>query len=267
MYGGDGNDVLRGGAGNDQLLGQVGNDHLDGQAGDDKLWGGGGDDVLLGGDGNDQLVGEDGNDRLNGQAGTDKTWGGNGNDVLIAIDNALGEYLQGDAGADAFSVDRTGTSTDSIYDSTSVDKIQSVDRFANGADRTLNGDRIADPTVKSGHTHRTFSGNPLFSSGGPKPADIVQNQLGDCYLLAGLGAIANDRPNTLRQNVVDFDDGTYGVRLGNSFYRVDNDLPVASATSTAPVYAGLGQGNSMSVAPVEKAFAALPNRSEQLRIA
>lgn len=57
------------------------------------------------------------------------------------------------------------------------------------------------------------------------------------YLMAGQGAVARDSPNALRQNTVDLDDGTYGVRLGNSFYRVDNDLPVSSSSSRAPVYA------------------------------
>ncbi|NUQ62875.1 MAG: hypothetical protein HUU20_10320 [Pirellulales bacterium] len=255
MFGGYGNDTLRGGSGDDQLVGQDGNDQLDGQAGNDKLWGGTGSDVLLGGDGDDQLMGDDGDDRLNGQAGIDKMWGGNGDDVLIAIDSVLGEYLQGDAGADAYWVDRNGSSTDTIYGIATVDKVQAVAGFANGADRTLNGDRIADPAVKSGHTYRRFSGNPLFSSAGPLASDVQQNQLGDCYFLSGLSAIANDTPVSLRQNVVNFDDGTFGVRLGNSFYRVDDDLPVANSTSTSPVYAGLGRENSMWVALVEKAFA------------
>ena len=152
-------------------------------------------------------------------------------------------------------VDKTGSSTDRIYGATSSDKVQYVTGFANGADRTLNGDRLADPTVKSGHTYKMFSGNPLFSSVGPQASDIRQGDLGDCWVLAGLGAIANDDPFALRQNVVDFDDGTYGVRLGNNFYRVDNDLPVDSASSTHPVYADLGAQNSMWAAIVEKSYA------------
>jgi hypothetical protein len=238
-------------------MGGNGDDWLEGGSGNDMLWGESGNDVLLGGSGDDQLMGGDGGDRLNGQGGNDRLWGGNGNDVLIAIDNALGDYLHGGAGADVFWVDRTGSSRDRIADFSSAqgDKVQAVTKFANGADRTLNGDRIADPQVKSGHTYRSFTGNPLFSSSGPRPQDVEQGALGDCYFLAGLAAIAKDSPLALTQHIVDFDDGTYGIRLGNSFYRVDGDLPVASSGSSAPVYAGLGQGNSMWVAVVEKAFA------------
>jgi hypothetical protein len=59
--------------------------------------------------------------------------------------------------------------------------------------------------------------------------------------------------------VVDFHDGTYGVRLGNSYYRIDNELPVYRTSTPANAnnlrYASLGAGNSMWVAIVEKAFA------------
>src|SRR4029434_10803111 len=78
---------------------------------------------------------------------------------------------------------------------------------------------------------------------------------GDCWVLSGLGAIANDDAHALRQNIVDFDDGTYGVHLGTKFYRVDADLAVANSSSTSPVYAKLGAQNSMWVAVAEKAYA------------
>lgn len=254
MWGGNGNDTIRGMAGNDQLIGDAGNDHLDGGDGNDKIWGGYGNDMLLGGNGDDQLIGNDGNDHLNGGAGADKMWGGNGNDVIIAIDGGTTDWIQGDAGRDIIWRDQNWWYTDQVSAAESIDKIQNVSGFANGADRTLNGDNIVDPTVKSGQTYRRFSNNPLFSTSGPRPNDIRQGSLGDCYALAGLGAIALDNPHAIRQNVVDFNDGTYGVRLGNSFYRVDADLPVNTG-GTTPAYASLGAQNSMWVAVVEKAFA------------
>lgn len=255
IWGGDGNDTIRGMAGDDQLNGGSGNDTIDGSTGNDILWGGIGNDVLLGGDGNDQLIGGDGNDQLNGQAGIDKLWGEGGSDVLISIDTAFGEYVDGGTGSDTLWIDQVGSSGDNLIGVTSEDMVQRVGSFRNGADRTLNGDRIVDPIQLSGHTYNRFSNNPLFSSAGPKMSDVDQGALGDCYALAGLGAIALDSPNAIRQNVVDFNDGTYGVRLGDSFYRVDDDLPVVTRGDTTPAYAQLGAENSMWVSLVEKAFA------------
>ena len=254
-FGFGGDDYLEGYNGADTFDGGAGNDKLVGYGGNDLMFGGSGNDVLLGMNGNDQLVGQDGDDHLNGGAGNDKMGGGNGNDVLIAIDGLTGDYAQGDAGRDTAWVDQNGTAADQLYGFASEDKAQFVNGFANGADRTLDGDRIADPVVKSGQTYKAFWNNPLFGSSGPAPTDIRQGQLGDCYLLAGLSAIAMDNPHAIRQNVVDLDDGTYGVRLGNRFYRVDNDLPVNGASSTSPAYAGLGGQNAMWVAAIEKAFA------------
>jgi hypothetical protein len=199
------------------------------------------------------LIGEDGNDRLNGQAGVDKLRGGPGSDVVIGIDAAFNEYVEGGPGADILWTDRVGTSQDNVVGISSIDMLQEVASFANGADRSLNGDRIADPAT--GKTYRAFEGNPLFATRGPAMSDVDQGGLSDCYLLAGLSAIARDSPQALRQNVVDFDDGTYGVRLGDDVYRVDNDLPVASSASSRPAFAGLGAQNSIWVAIVEKAFA------------
>ncbi|MCG6155128.1 C2 family cysteine protease [Rubinisphaera margarita] len=255
LNGGSGNDTLKGFGGNDRLSGGSDNDTIDGGSGNDIAWGGTGNDVLLGGSGDDQLIGEDGNDHLNGGSGADKMWGGAGDDILIAIDNGVLDYIQSDSGRDAIWVDRTGSSTDRMYGNSSSDTVQQVGSFANGADRTLNGDTITPPKVlKSGQTHTAFRDRPLFSTSGPTVKDIDQGGLGDCYFLAGLGAIAIDSPTALKHNIVDFNDGTYGVRYGNSFYRVDNRLAVDSGSST-PAYAGLGAQGSMWVAVAEKAWA------------
>jgi hypothetical protein len=253
-FGNAGNDYLEGYNAVDTFVGGEGDDTLVGYGGNDQLWGGAGNDVVLGGSGDDQLMGGDGDDQLNGQSGNDRLWGENGNDVLVMLDAATGDWGAGGTGVDTFWVDRNGSRADTVADTGSGDKVQSVGAFANGADRTLDGDRIADPAVKAGYGYRAFAGNPLFAKSGPSLADIRQGQLGDCYYLAGLGAIANDTPMTLRQNIVDFNDGTYGVRLGNSFYRVDNDLPVRTG-STQAAFAALGRENSMWVAVAEKAFA------------
>lgn len=256
---------FRGGNGNDRftnntaLVGRAfggnGNDTLQGGSAADYFEGGFGDDILLGMGGNDQLYGQDGDDRLNGREGNDLMSGGIGNDVLISIDGLAGDTVHPGDGLDTIWIDTVSSTNDAVVGSSNDDKIQFVSGFANGADRSLNGDRINDPSAKSGQTYKTFAGRPLFASAGPTATDIRQGYLGDCYYLAGLSAIADDSPQVLKNAIVDFDDGTYGVRLGNQFYRVDNDLPVHNASSTSPAYAGFGAQGSMWVTIAEKAFA------------
>ena len=255
FLGNGGNDYLEGNAGIDQLRGGLGNDTVKGMGGNDYLFGGGADDVLLGGDGNDQMFGGEGNDQLNGGAGTDTMNGEGGNDILIAIDGGTADQLNGGLGSDAIWLDVSGLVRDVVSGLESVDKVQAVANFANGADKSLNGDSIADPAAKSGHVYKKFSGKALFSSTGPSMDDVRQGALGDCYLLAGLASIAKDSPLALRQNVVDFNDGTYGIQLGGKFYREDADLAVSSSYSNNPAYAQFGRESSIWVAMVEKAFA------------
>ena len=257
FVGGDGDDTLVGYGGNDSMWGGNGNDTIKGMAGDDSIYGEAGDDRLIGGDGNDYLSGGDGNDAIIGGAGTDTLYGGNGDDSLVTIDNGTTDYADGQAGNDTVWEDQNlvwnwyGYSYG--YDTAYGEKLQAVYSFANGADKTLDGDAIADPT--DGTNYKNFSSNPLFGPGGPSVNDIDQEAAADCWLMAPLGSLANDHPGAIRSMVADFGDGTYGVRLGNSFYREDADLPTWSATSTDQKYAGLGQGGGLWVALVEKAYA------------
>jgi hypothetical protein len=92
--------------------------------------------------------------------------------------------------------------------------------------------------------------------------DVVQNELGDCFLLASLSALAAVRPQAIEDAIVDHGDGTFTVR----FYekqrsgpptaveiRVDSDLPARRNGELA-----YGQGRDRAElwpALVEKAFA------------
>lgn len=121
--------------------------------------------------------------------------------------------------------------------------------------RNLNGQNLPNPVSSS--TFQDFSANPLFSSNGPRLTDINQNQLGDCYFLATLAAVAKTNLGFLQRHVVDLGDGTYGVRFkglfGEEYVRVDGDLPVADSAGNLP-RAGFGAENSIWVAIMEKAF-------------
>ncbi|MCE9565315.1 MAG: hypothetical protein K8U57_25050 [Planctomycetes bacterium] len=231
-----------GGAGNDRFVDNAGSINCN-------AWGNGGDDLLKGANGANQLMGGDGNDTLVGGTGNNKMWGGNGNDNLIDLNGTAADFLQGDAGSDAYWVP---TSNVPAMASDSSDKFQRVGGFANGADKVLNGHNIADPALEAGNSFKRFGG-PLFATGGPSYADIRQGNIGDCWLLSGLGAIATDNPTAIRRNVVDFGDGSFGVRLGNNFYREDADLPTQNFST--PSAANLGVQGSLWVAIAEKAYA------------
>lgn len=258
FIGGDGNDTMVGYGGNDTFWGGYGNDTAKGMAGNDTAYGSYGNDRLIGGDGDDYLYGEDGNDAIIGGAGSDHLYGGAGDDSLVTIDGGTSDSADGGDGVDSAWSDMNwvwnGWYYAPYYDSTSVETAQTVTGFANGADRSLDGDSIADPTA-GGYAYKNFASQPLFATSGPTMNDVDQEALADCWLMAPLGSIANDNPNHIRAMVADFGDGTYGVRLGNSFYRVDADLPTWSAASTDQVYAGLGAQGSLWVPLVEKAYA------------
>lgn len=233
------NDVIRGNALANYIYGSDGNDRLYGMAGNDTLDGSFHDDCLCGGDGTDTLK------------------GGEGNDTFVSIDASTSDKLYGDGGVDSFWIDSSASGAkDAIYDATAFENAynnHAILAFTNGADKTLNGDAIADPT--DGKNYKNFANQPLFASTGPSANDIDQGGLGDCWLLAAMGAVARTNQNIVRQTVVDLGDGTYAVRLGGSkYYRVDADLPTLSATSWTPVYAGLGIQNSLWCAIVEKAY-------------
>jgi hypothetical protein len=77
--------------------------------------------------------------------------------------------------------------------------------------------------------------------------------MGDCYFLAGLGAVARADPDRIRQHIVELGDGTYAVQFASTYIRLDGDLPTDGYGNL--VYAGPGTGDSVWTALMEKAFA------------
>lgn len=258
-----------GGAGNDRFVNQT--DLYSSARGE------GGADTLVGGSGRDRLSGGPGDDHLNGRGGRDILDGEGGTDTVVALDGGTDDRVWVDraGGPDVIWVDRNGGSTDYLNKFSAANStVHEVSSFAGGADRTLDGDRLRDPaaqlynadrTAVTVHHHRPFAGNPLFSSLGPRATDVRQGELDDDWLLAALGAIADRTPEVIRRAVVDFDDGTYGVKLGRQFYRVDNDLPVRAGGD--PLFAGLGRQGSLWAAVVEKAFVAHRRGTEYAALA
>ena len=145
ISGGDANDTLFGDAGNDTITGDAGADSINGgtdddvllgNAGNDAIDGGTGDDVIDGGDDNDNLKGSDGNDAIRGGIGNDTLSGGNGDDLLTGSagnDSLLGDAgtdtllgddgndkLNGGLGTDTINGFTTGSSKDTISDTTKI---------------------------------------------------------------------------------------------------------------------------------------------------
>ncbi|MBA4067685.1 MAG: hypothetical protein C0501_29070 [Isosphaera sp.] len=257
LDGGEGNDEQYGGRGNDELYGGdgAGNDRLDGGDGNDRLYGLGGGDRLSGGAGDDYLHGGTGGDWLSGGAGRDELLGGDGDDTLVALDDGTTDTLMGGADFDTFWADKTGGAADRILDeAVTSPNVNLIERFENGADRTLDGENIADPAAP-GSVYANYRFKPLFASTGPGVDDVRQGDLNDCWLMATLGSVAHTDPRAILRTVVDLGDGSYAVRLGSNFYRVDGGLPATDPSGATPAYAKLGREDSLWVPIVEKAFA------------
>lgn len=98
----------------------------------------------------------------------------------------------------------------------------------------------------------------------PTGKETAQGQIGDCYLIASMAAVANASPQTIKDMVTyNKEKGTYTVRFyeesgyGQSkpvYIEVDSYLPTSAANRKDPVYAGAENGPMWS-AIIEKAYA------------
>jgi hypothetical protein len=120
-----------------------------------------------------------------------------------------------------------------------------------------------------GHDYKGFqwswqpTNGPLFGPNGVNPlTDITQGDDGDCWFLAGLGAIALTNPSVIQRNIRQNPNGTYTV----TFYQdgkpvqitVTADLPYgAKGGGSLNPYAQAGAGGSTWTQIYEKAYAEL----------
>jgi hypothetical protein len=270
IYGGDGNDTLTGGAGADYIEGGLGNDNLYGNAGNDTLIGSGGDDKLYGGDGNDEmrahsgadiLEGGNGNDTMNGGSDGDVLKGDAGNDFIVSVGLGV-DFVTGGSQWDNIWVDTGDYISDVSSDEESKGYVHRVSGFRNfqyyypiGLDAV--GEDLPDSAIQSDDTGALvdYSSNPLFGPLGPQQTDVQQSNVNDCYFLARIAAMVVKDPEYFRKMIAPLGDGSYAVRFwrdgDEDYIRVDGDL---WSYGGAPVYANVGNGNSIWVAILEKAF-------------
>lgn len=227
--------------------------------------------VIYGGDGHDTILASSGNDQIFGGKGNDSINSGAGDDVIVALGGDLKDKVFGGAGLDSFWLDAAPTETAGDADATekAAGAVHYIGNFksytVNGRKisptKELDGQRIADPKLsESNFVYSRFDNLPLFASSGPGADDIKQGQIGDCYFLSTLSAIAKTSPQTIRQSIVDLGDGTYAVQFANgngtsTAVRLDNDLATFSSDTTSLAYADFGKQKCVWVAVMEKAFA------------
>ncbi|MFZ4640777.1 MAG: pre-peptidase C-terminal domain-containing protein [Nodosilinea sp.] len=120
------------------------------------------------------------------------------------------------------------------------------------------------PLLTSSSYSYQYANGSLFQNGAGVN-DIVQGALGDCYYLATLSSIAQEKPSYIQDMFSDNGDNSFTVRFFNNgvadYLTVDRYLPTTSSGYRA--YAGWGGGsissssNELWVALAEKAYAQL----------
>jgi len=121
---------------------------------------------------------------------------------------------------------------------------------------------LADPAGMKGDNvqYRWVSGGRLYQDG-VGPADVVQGQAGDCYLLSVLTSLGRNHRELLKSAITPLGDGTYKVRFYQPdaqgqmqpvYVRVDGQLPFRGNVAR---YARSPNQRELWVAVMEKAYA------------
>ncbi|GAW49580.1 MULTISPECIES: C2 family cysteine protease [unclassified Nocardioides] len=117
------------------------------------------------------------------------------------------------------------------------------------------GDSVDDPTGKG--THDPLDGPVGLTDDDLSLAHLFQGQIGDCWFLAGAGAVAASDPDWIREHIQAQPDGSYEV----TFYREeDGDLvPVTVTVDASTIADGVhdADGRPTWASIYEKAAAAM----------
>jgi hypothetical protein len=129
-----------------------------------------------------------------------------------------------------------------------------------------------NPEAKTVHDGKDYTPNykkfedPVFK-GAPKHTDANQGYLADCFLVAAMAAVAQQRPDLIQQMIEDHGDGTVTVtmyKVGGGWglpgqgapvkVRISNELPTTDGAR--PAYAR-GADKQLWPALIEKAYVAI----------
>ncbi len=102
---------------------------------------------------------------------------------------------------------------------------------------------LDDPDLDGAGEYEDRTGDPLFPNGMPRPEDVNQGDLGNCWLLAVLAGMAAQNPDALKQMIRQNADGTYTVTFADG-ERVTVDAQVRDSG-----------GHALWVSIIEKAYA------------
>lgn len=116
----------------------------------------------------------------------------------------------------------------------------------------------AAPTLMEGHATASQwrpTRTELFgATGAPRSEDVAQGGAGDCYLLASLAAVAQQRPEVIEKMVRENDDGTVTVRV--------RDRKITLTPDVTDTYASDERASWVPL--VEKAYAVVGYTDSQL---
>lgn len=145
--------------------------------------------------------------------------------------------------------------------------------FAEDDDRKQQKDALPALRPKhEGKEYKDFEDGKAFVKGAGDdhevdPHDVKQGALGDCYLIAGMAAVARADPEAIKRLIKDNGDGTFDVTLYMRRDRFSRPRPVtrtidsrfAVRSSGKPLYAGTGDkedgGVELWAALIEKTVA------------